>query len=225
MISICRNKIKAVLFDLDGTLLDSAPDLAAAANHMRTIRGLEPLPFYQYRPLAGSGAKGMLLAGFGVGPGGQGYEALRAEFLDRYEACMFEQTRPFQDVEILLDTLQRRGLPWAVVTNKAERFAMPLTASLRIFDSATTIVGGDTTPYTKPHPEPLLEAARRLEVDPVACMYVGDDERDIIAGRAAGMLTVAASYGYLGAGADVTRWSAHAEANNPLEVLKFLDMP
>jgi 2-phosphoglycolate phosphatase len=220
-----RPIIKAVLFDLDGTLIDSAPDLGAAADHMRTRRGLTSMPLQSYRPHAGSGARGMLNVAFGAKPGDPGYEGLREEFLDLYEACMFERTRPFTDVPQLLEALRARGTPWAIVTNKAERFAKPLTASMPIFDRAAAVIGGDTTPYAKPHPEPLFEAARRLDVQPGHCMYVGDDERDIMAGRAAGMHTVAARYGYLGEGADVSRWGAHAEVNSVMEILNLLVMP
>lgn len=217
--------IKAVLFDLDGTLIDSAPDLGAAADLMRTRRGLPSLPFERYRPFAGSGARGMLRVALEKGPGDSDYEDLRVEFLAHYESCMFDRTRPFSEAAELLDALVERGLSWGVVTNKAERFAKPLTASMAMFARAGAIVGGDTTPFSKPHPEPLLEAARRLSLPPHQCMYVGDDERDILAGKAAGMHTVAAKYGYLGDGETVSGWGAHAEVNNPLEVLKLIALP
>jgi len=217
--------IKAVLFDLDGTLIDSAPDLGAAADLMRTRRGLPSLPLECYRPFAGSGARGMLRVALEKAPGDPDYEDLRIEFLGLYESCMFDRTRPFAEAAELLDALTERGLRWGVVTNKAERFAKPLTASMRMFAGAGAIVGGDTTPFSKPHPEPLLEAARRLSLPPHQCVYVGDDERDILAGKAAGMHTVAARYGYLGDGMSVSGWGAHAEVNNPLEVLKLIALP
>lgn len=217
--------IKAVLFDLDGTLIDSAPDLGAAADLMRTRRGLPSLPAERYRPHAGSGARGMLQVALGASPDHPGYGELRMEFLGLYEACMFDRTRPFAEAAELLHALEERGLSWGVVTNKAERFAKPLTASMAMFATAGAIVGGDTTPFAKPHPAPLLEAARRLSLPPSQCMYVGDDERDIVAGRAAGMHTVAARYGYLGHEAAVSSWGANAEVNHPLEVLKLLALP
>ncbi|MFN3303709.1 MAG: HAD-IA family hydrolase [Roseateles sp.] len=214
--------LRAVLFDLDGTLIDSARDLARAANAMRIERGFEPLPLAQYRPHGGSGARGMLGQAFAIGPGEPGYDALKAEFLDRYEALMHDSTRPFPGIEAELAGLVAAGLVWGVVTNKAERFALPLTTALRL--GAATVVGGDTTAHAKPHPAPLLEAARRLGVAPTSCLYVGDDERDVIAGRAAGMATAAATWGYLGPQADPGRWGADAALVAPGDLLKLLGL-
>jgi N-acetyl-D-muramate 6-phosphate phosphatase len=215
-------RLRAVLFDLDGTLIDSAPDLAAAANVMRVRRGLPPLPPAQYRPHGGSGARGMLLQAFDVAPGDEGYDQLKREFLDGYERLMHESTRPFHGMEAALCVLGRAGLAWGIVTNKAERFALPLTAALRL--DAATVIGGDTTPYSKPHPAPLLEAARRLGVSPSACLYVGDDERDVQAGRAAGMATAIACWGYLGLHAQTHLWKADAELSAPADLLKLLEL-
>lgn len=217
--------VRAVLFDLDGTLVDSAPDLGSAADRMRLARGMHSLALQDYRPHAGSGARGMLGVAFGMSPEHRDYEVLREEFYCQYEACLTERTRAFTGVAELLENLLQRGLRWGVVTNKAQRFSTPLTRAMPLFASASTIISGDTTPHTKPHPAPLLEAARRLGLEPNECVYVGDDARDILAGRAASMATVAALYGYLGVGADVARWGADAEVNSPLEVLKLLDMP
>lgn len=217
-------RIRAVLFDLDGTLVDSAPDLGAAADRMRVARGLPSLPLAQYRPMAGAGARGMIGVAFGHGPDHPDFPALREEFFANYEACMAERTRPFEGVELLVQQLQAQGLAWGVVTNKMERFALPLTARLPLFGSAATVVGGDTTPHPKPHPAPLLEAARRLGLPPEHCLYVGDDERDIVAGRAAGMPTVAALYGYLGLVQDVAAWQADAVIESPLALLNFLEL-
>ena len=216
---------RAVLFDLDGTLIDSAPDLGAAADKMRTDRGLPSLPLASYRPMAGAGARGMIGVAFGYGADHPDYEALKQEFLANYEACMTERTRAFDGVAELLDALAQLGLDWGVVTNKVERFALPLTQHMTLFASARAVVGGDTTPHAKPHPAPLLEAARRLDLPPAHCIYVGDDERDILAGHAAGMRTVAARYGYLGLKADTLSWGAHAHIDTPLELLKWLHRP
>jgi phosphoglycolate phosphatase len=216
--------LKAVLFDLDGTLIDSAPDLGHAADLMRLRRGLPSLPYEQYRPMAGAGARGMIGVAFGYGPDHPEFESLRQEFFDNYQACMTERTRAFDGVAEMIAALQSGARPWGVVTNKSERFALPLTAAMDLFDSAATVIGGDTTPHAKPHPEPLFEAARRLGLPPEACLYVGDDERDIVAGRAAGMPTVAATYGYLGARSDIVAWGADAVINNPLELLNFFDL-
>ena len=214
--------IQAVLFDLDGTLIDSAPDLGAAADKMRTARGLPSLPLSAYRPMAGAGARGMLGVAFGMAPDHPEFESYREEFFVNYESAMTERTVIFDGVPEMIASLVRRGLPWGVVTNKASRFTQPLTAALPLFASAAAIVSGDTTPHAKPHPEPLFEAARRLGVAPEHCVYVGDDERDIVAGLSAGMRTVAATYGYLGQQSDVQRWGAHVHIDAPLALLKCL---
>lgn len=215
--------IAAVLFDLDGTLIDSAPDLGAAADQMRTDRGLSPLPLEHYRPMAGAGARGMIGVAFGLTPEDPGYNDLREEFMANYERCMTTRTYAFTGVAELIEQLQQRELAWGVVTNKIERFTLPLTGAMPLFASAGAIVAGDTTPHPKPHPAPLLEAARRLALDPQRCLYVGDDERDIVAGLAAGMGTVAATYGYLGQKGDVSSWGAHATINSPVELLQLLE--
>ncbi|NQW94543.1 MAG: phosphoglycolate phosphatase [Polaromonas sp.] len=216
--------IEAVLFDLDGTLIDSAPDLGAAADKMRTDRGLPSLPLAQYRPMAGAGARGMIGVGFGIAPGHADFDELKEEFFKNYEACMLERTYAFEGVADLIERLNKAGLKWGVVTNKSERFALPLTRAMPLFSTALSIVGGDTTPHAKPHPAPLLEAARQIGVAPERCAYVGDDERDIIAGRAAGMPTVAAAYGYLGAKLDTAHWKADATIATPAQLLQLLQM-
>lgn len=217
--------VRAVLFDLDGTLIDSAPDLAAAADDMRVSRGLPPKLLKAYRSHAGSGARGMLDVAFGMSAEHVDYDRFREEFFLHYEACLTQRTRPFGEVERLLVSILDRGLLWGIVTNKAQRFTSPILRSFRLFDSASTVICGDTTAHAKPHPEPLLEAARQLSLSPAQCIYVGDDERDIIAGRAAGMRTVAASYGYLGHRAQVASWGADAEVSSPLQVLQLLELP
>ncbi len=217
-----RFDVRAVLFDLDGTLVDSAPDLGAAVDRMRTDRGLPSLPLSEYRPMAGAGARGMLGVAFGVTPDHPDFEALRDEFFRNYESRLTELTRAFDGVHDLVESLGARGLAWGVVTNKSMRFAGPLTRAMPLFATAGTIVGGDTTPHSKPHPAPLLEAARQLGLAPAQCLYVGDDERDIVAGRAAGMGTVAATYGYLGRRSDVAAWRADAQIDAPLDLLDRL---
>ena len=216
-------EVRAVLFDLDGTLIDSAPDLGAAADQMRINRGLASLPLAHYRPMAGAGARGMLGVAFGLTPEQDGYDALREEFFVNYENCMTLRTYAFDGVEELITALVARDLAWGVVTNKSSRFTDPLTRTMPLFASASAVISGDTTPHAKPHPAPLLEAARRLGVAPSHCVYVGDDERDIVAGLAAGMGTVAATYGYLGQQTDIGQWRAHAAINSPLQLLKLLN--
>lgn len=217
--------VRAVLFDLDGTLIDSAPDLGAAADSMRLRRGMSSLPEDRYRPLCGSGARGMLHAAFGITPEHADYGAMKEEFFAAYSSCLLQRTQPFHEVLEMIDTLRERGLSWGVVTNKSQRFTAPITQAIPLFATASAIVSGDTTPHAKPHPAPLLEAARRMSVSPAECIYVGDDERDILAGRAAGMGTVAARYGYLGVGADVAVWGASAEVSSPMELLNLLEVP
>ncbi|MCW5637074.1 MAG: HAD-IA family hydrolase [Rubrivivax sp.] len=213
-----------MLFDLDGTLVDSAPDLAAAANAMRAARGLDAVPYEALRPLAGSGARGMLAGAFGRQPGDDDYELLRDEFYALYEQCMLATTRAFDGIEPLLQHLRQRGLAWGIVTNKARRFAAPMVQAMAPLAGAATLVCGDCTPHTKPHPAPLLEAARRLGRDPARCIYVGDDRRDIDAGRAAGMATIAAAWGYLGADAEVQAWNAGHVVTTPAELLNPLGL-
>jgi phosphoglycolate phosphatase len=213
--------IRAVLFDLDGTLIDSAPDLGAAADTMRTVRGLPSLPLEQYRPMVGAGARGMLGVAFGLTPEAPEFATLREEFFCNYEARMTRATTVFEGVAHLVANLQQRGVRWGIVTNKSQRFTIPLVASIADLSSAAVVVSGDTTPHAKPHPEPLLFAARSLGVPPQQCLYVGDDERDIQAGKAAGMATVAATYGYLGKQTDISQWAADAEINSPAQLLQL----
>lgn len=214
--------IEAILFDLDGTLIDSAPDLGAAADKMRIDRGLASLAPELYRPMAGAGARGMLGVAFGLTPEHADYAVLREEFFVNYENAMTQRTLVFGGVAELIEQLQQRQLVWGVVTNKSARFTEPLTRAMPLFATARAIISGDTTPHAKPHPEPLFEAARRLGLAPSRCLYVGDDERDIVAGLAAGMGTVAATYGYLGQKSDISGWGAHAAINSPAELLQLL---
>jgi N-acetyl-D-muramate 6-phosphate phosphatase len=214
--------IRAVLFDLDGTLIDSAPDLGDAADKMRTDRGLPSLPEEMYRPMAGAGARGMLKVAFGITPEHADYDAMREEFFVNYEHAMTVRTYVFDGVQEVIESLRQRDLLWGVVTNKMARFTDPLTQAMPLFATASTIVSGDTTPHAKPHPEPMFEAARRLGLAPELCLYVGDDERDIVAGRAAGMRTVAASYGYLGEKTNIVSWGADLHIDSPVKLLKLL---
>ncbi|MFN3377541.1 MAG: HAD family hydrolase [Burkholderiaceae bacterium] len=214
----------AVLFDLDGTLLDSAPDLGAAADILRTRRGLSNLPMEHYRPAAGAGARGLLKVAFGIEQDHPDFAALRDEFLSAYESRLTMNTRPFDGILEVLQALQRHGTPWGVVTNKARRFAEPLTRSISGFDGLSVLVCGDTTPYTKPHPAPLLEAARVLGARANACWYVGDDLRDMQAAAAAGMYGVAATYGYVSNPNDTQHWPAEKRIDQPTDLLKLLSI-
>lgn len=216
--------IRSVLFDLDGTFADTAPDLSYAVNQMRIARGLPPVPGEKTRSVTSSGARGLLGAGFGITPDHADYAAMRDEFLDFYEANLCSDTHLFDGMEQLVDALELRNLTWGIVTNKAERFALPLMKLLGYDTRTACIIGGDTTGKTKPHPEPLYAAARAINIAPAACMYVGDDERDIQAGRAAGMKTVAVRYGYLNGG-DPASWGADAVVDTPMEILQLITPP
>ena len=213
---------KAVLFDLDGTLIDSAPDLGAAADKMRTDRGLPSLEYALYRPVAGSGARGMLHVAFGMTEAHADYEDFKNEFLNNYQQAMTVKTTVFSGVTDLLAVLQAMGLSWGVVTNKSQRFTIPLSQHMELFKTAGAVVSGDTTPHAKPHPAPLFEGASLLDLPPGDCWYVGDDERDIVAGKAAGMVTVAANYGYLGVETEVLHWGADFVIHHPMELVDLL---
>jgi 2-phosphoglycolate phosphatase len=211
---------RAILFDLDGTLADTAPDLAAAVNWLRTERGLEPTPYAILRPTASAGARGMIGAAFGLKPGDDGYEELRLAWFDRYQAAMAVHSTLFDGIVELLDGIGAAGMAWGIVTNKPARFTDPLVPQIGLAH-AGCIVSGDTTPHAKPHPAPLLEAARRLGIAPEDCWYVGDDLRDIEAGHAAGMVTVACNWGYCGA-IDPATWGAHYQLDTPQHLLQTL---
>jgi N-acetyl-D-muramate 6-phosphate phosphatase len=217
-IGLCQ----AVLFDLDGTLADTAPDLAAAVNKMRHERGLEMVPLDDLRPLASAGARGLIGGAFGIGPEHPDFGAMREEFLANYEADLCIETTLFQGIDAVLDELDARGVRWGIVTNKVARLTDPLVALLALDMRAGCVVSGDTTPHSKPHPAPLLHAARLLDLAPERIVYVGDDLRDIQAGFAAGMVTVAAAYGYCGNDIPPTRWHAQHVVNSTAELQKLL---
>jgi phosphoglycolate phosphatase len=212
---------RAMLFDLDGTLADTAPDLAGAVNAMRVDRSLEAMPLEQLRPMASHGARGLLQVAFGKSPDDADYEALRVEFLQRYEDALMVHSRLFDGVPEVLDALEARGLAWGIVTNKAMRFTTPLAGLMGLASRAGIIVGGDTTPFAKPHPAPLLHAAEALDIPASACIYVGDDLRDIVAGKAAGMHTIAAAWGYCGRSGPAT-WDADLVLDDPRELMTLL---
>ncbi|NHZ41132.1 HAD family hydrolase [Massilia aquatica] len=211
---------RAVLFDLDGTLADTAPDLAAAVNRLRADRGLEPTPYALLRPTASAGARGMIGAAFGLAPGDAGYEALRMTWFDYYQADMASHSTLFGGVPELLAGISAAGIAWGIVTNKPARFTDPLIPLIGL-EHAGCIVSGDTTAHAKPHPAPLFEGARRLGIAPEQCWYVGDDLRDIEAGRAAGMITVACAWGYCGA-VEPTQWGADYLLDTPQDLLELL---
>jgi len=220
---VSPNGVRAVLFDLDGTFADTAPDLGRALNRMRAEKRLAPLPIATLRAHASAGARGLLKAGFDVTPESEGYEALRQRFLQLYEENLCVDTRLFDGVADLVDSLAARSLSWGIVTNKAARYTEPLLRTLGVDRLAACIVSGDSTPHIKPHPASLLRAAELLALPPAACLYVGDDLRDIQAARAAGMRFAAAGWGYLGDGQDPRTWGADAVVSRPPEILDLLN--
>jgi phosphoglycolate phosphatase len=219
---LSQTRISAVLFDLDGTLLDTAPDMAPALNQLRSEQDLPALPYEQVRAEVSNGSSGLLRLAF---PAVQGapLEDLRTRLLDLYRARIAESTRPFPGFDLVLPALSSRGLRWGVVTNKPAFLTEPLLAALGLAQQAAVVVSGDTMPNRKPHPEPLLHAAQVLAVAPTACVYVGDAQRDIQSAQAAGMSSLVARYGYLGPGDDPLAWAPDACIDTPTGLLHWLD--
>ncbi|OZI27708.1 phosphoglycolate phosphatase [Bordetella genomosp. 7] len=204
-----------ILFDFDGTLADTAPDLAAAANRQRTRRGMEPLPYEALRPVASQGARGLLRVALGLLPDHPEYEPARQQFLHDYAAGSTVHSQLFPGIPALLEQIRARGLAWGIVTNKVTHLTLPIVEFLGLTRHSAVLVCGDTTEHAKPHPAPLLHAAREAGYATDRCVYVGDDLRDIQAAHAAGMPAVAAAYGYLGQDENITTWAAEACVDTP----------
>lgn len=215
--------VELVLFDLDGTLADTAPDLAGAVNRMLLARGRAPLPLADLRPVASHGARGLIGRAFGVTPSQAEFEALRQEFFREYEGALCVESSLFPAMDEALAEMESRGVRWGIVTNKMARFTGPLVRALGLDARAACVVSGDTTPRPKPDPAPLLHALDATSTPPAGALYVGDDLRDIQAGRAAGVRTVAVSYGYLGDGPHYEQWGADYIVHSPRELLGLLD--
>ncbi len=218
---LAAQTFRAVLFDLDGTLADTAPDLGYALNLQLERHGRPSLPLMAIRPFASEGARGLLKLGFGIDPDHAGFTEMRAEYLQLYEDNLCRHTTLFPGITELFDALAARGIPWGIVTNKPQRFTAPLVKLLGIDRSAACVVSGDMVPRAKPHPDSLLRAAEQLAVPPAQIVYVGDDQRDVAAAHSAGMGQIIAGYGYLGGTAPET-WGAQAIIDRPAEVLNFL---
>ncbi len=197
-----------ILFDFDGTLADTAPDLGAAANRQRIRAGLEPLPLEVLRPYSSAGARGLLRCALNLMPTDETYEAHRVQFLKDYEAAMTVDTCLFDGVSELLAQIKNEGMAWGIVTNKATYLATPIVKALGLAQECAVLVCGDTTAHSKPHPLPLLHAAQQAGYDVERCLYVGDDLRDIQAAQAAGMPSIAAAYGYCGPEHPPETWQA-----------------
>ena len=222
MSSRLASPYKGVFFDLDGTLADTAPDLVAAANQLLIARNLAPKQYEVLRPCASAGARGLIGGAFGIDPSHPDFIPLRDEFFANYEKALLVNSVLFEGVDHLLDQLDNAKLPWGIVTNKSERFTNPLTDLMGLRHRAASTVSGDTTAYSKPHPEPILHAARIANIDPSSSVYVGDDIRDIVAGKAAGMKTIAAAYGYCGCEEPPEAWGADYLVRHPKELLQII---
>ena len=215
--------LRSVLFDLDGTLLDTAPDLAFACNTAVLEAGLEPQAIADLKPLISGGAPAMLRYTLAQNSRPVPFEPLLERMLELYQSNIATHTRFFDGVETVLDELERRNLSWGIVTNKITRFTEPLLQALNFQDRPGCVISGDTVPEKKPHPLPMLEACRRIGSEPQECVYIGDARRDIEAGRNAGMITLAALYGYVGASDPAHTWGADNLIEQPLDLLTWLD--
>lgn len=215
--------LRAVLFDLDGTLLDTAPDLIDTANQLLQEQGLEALPEGSYGPVVSHGSAAMIQRAFNIGLDDPRMAALRSRFLDLYREHVSRRTSPFCGILDLLDSIEHRGLRWGVVTNKPTWLSNPLLRDLGLASRAACIVCGDTVPQRKPHPAPVIHACELLDVAPPEAVLVGDAMRDIVAGKAAGTSTLVALFGYICAEDEPTRWGADGLLSHPLELLRWLD--
>lgn len=212
----------AVLFDLDGTLADTAPDLGAALNRVRAELGLDPMPLAHLRPHTSSGVRGMLGAGLDMRPEHPDYRQFEQRFLEHYLGALCDATTLFPGIAELIDQLEAQDIPWGIITNKRQRFTLPLLQGLGLDRRAACIVSGDSSPRAKPHPHPMRLASAIVGCAPETCLYVGDDERDIVAGRAVGMTTIAVRYGYLGTGRAIEEWQADHLIDHASEIAALL---
>jgi N-acetyl-D-muramate 6-phosphate phosphatase len=217
-----QSPFHGVFFDLDGTLADTAPDLVAATNLLLTARNQANKPYEILRPCASAGARGLIEGAFGITPTHPDFIVLRDEFMANYEKGLLVDSILFEGIEHLLKQMDDAKLPWGIITNKSERFTNPLTKMMGLHDRSAATVSGDTTPHSKPHPEPILHAARIANIDPTKSIYIGDDIRDVVAGKAAGMQTVAAAYGYCGCKEPPEAWGADYIVHHPLDLLKII---
>lgn len=213
----------AVLFDLDGTLADTAPDLAAVLNQQRGMHGLPEMPFDLLRPYASHGTVGLLQIGFSITPDHAAFDDLRNEYLTLFEQHGNQYSGLFPGMMELLDELETRGILWGIVTNKPAWLTTPLLEQLGLEHRAACVISGDTCARNKPHPDPLLAACEKLGLLPDNCLYVGDAERDITAAHACGMRALIAEYGYIGPHDDPHSWFADGSILYPTDILQYLD--
>ena len=217
-----RNSIKHVLFDLDGTLVDTAPDLAFALNRALVRRGREPLPFEVIRPSVSLGGAALVKLGFGLDMTDPEFTPVRDEFLAIYRDNLATRSRLFPGMEQVLDRLEQTGVSWGIVTNKPAWLTDPLMQALQLDARTPCIVSGDTLKQRKPHPAPLLHACNLLQCEPHETVYIGDDRRDVAAGTSAGMATLVASYGYIAPGEEPRTWGADGFIDSPEDILPWI---
>ncbi|MGZ8256970.1 MAG: HAD-IA family hydrolase [Gallionella sp.] len=215
--------VRAVLFDLDGTFADTAPDLAAALNHVRATRDLAPLPLSILRPQASHGSVGLLKVGMNITPDSPDFSALREIFLQHYSDNICVHTQLFDGMAELIDQLDARNIIWGIVTNKPQRFTQPLMQALGYAERAGCLISGDTCANAKPHPDPMRKACELIKISAGNCLYLGDDQRDMQAANAVAMRGIIAHYGYVSEDCSVLNWQAHGSVNTPIELLNFLN--
>lgn len=220
---IARTPCAAVLLDLDGTLLDTAPDMARILNLLRAQELLPPLPFASIRPHVSHGSNAVVRAGF-ADADPERFEALRARFLQLYREQLTVETRLFAGFDIVLAQLEAHGIPWGVITNKPAWLTEPLLQQLGLLERASCVLSGDSLPVRKPDPLPLLTAARAIKVEPAHCLYLGDALRDVQAARAANMVALGAKFGYIGPQDDVADWPVTAWIDEPLQLLAWVGL-
>ena len=216
--------MKAVLFDLDGTLIDSAPQLVGALNQLRQQYDLPPIPFLVGRPYASHGAAGLLKAGFSMEKNDPLFDARVQEFLDIYKEVFNLNMQCMEGIEELINTLNLRKISWGIMTNKAKKFAQPIVSSHPLLKSAACLIAGDDVSMPKPSPEGLIKASQMLSIEPSDIIYLGDDRRDVMAANDAGMVSMAARYGYLEVGDDAKSWGAQYIIDKPSELLDYLNL-
>jgi len=216
--------VEAVLFDLDGTFADTAPDLGEALNHVLSLRGVPALPLATIRLQASHGSRGLLKLALGIEPDAPDYDELRDAFLQHYESHICDRTKLFPGMAALIEELYQRDMPWGIVTNKPHRYTVPLMEKLGYAKRAACLVSGDTCEHAKPHPMPLLHAAALMGVNPSRCLYLGDDLRDMEAAQAAGMIGIVASYGYLDPASSTNAWPAAGSVQTPFALLRYLTL-
>lgn len=214
--------IKAVLFDLDGTMLDTAPDLSYALNQLRAHHHLPKIPTQVIRPNVGLGTRALIKLGFNLSESDQGFETLRKQFLDLYQAHIADKTRFFPEIPQVLDYLEEQGIPWGIVTNKPQQLTHDLLRALHFESRPECIVCGDTLSTIKPEPDTLLYACKLLKKAPEACVYIGDTKIDVMASKAAGILSLIVLYGYTTETDDPFSWHADGYITKPLEIIAWL---